>query len=110
MAWRVNSSREAARSGRRDRPGTGSVPMAAHRRTVEPRAHPVRHVVITVHGIRTFGDWQLTLEELLRTAAPAAQVYSYNYGYFDLPSYTTAKRRKRQAARFRDWLLLSFLP
>ena len=92
------------------------MPMSPFRSRPQPPKPPIpaacaaSHVVITVHGIRTFGDWQETLEELLKDHDRAIEVYSYSYGYFDLPRYTTARERKRQARHFRDWLLLSFFP
>lgn len=45
-----------------------------------------RHLVITVHGIRTFGNWQERLESLIRAAAQKdgkdITVLNYKYGYF----------------------------
>jgi WD40 repeat protein len=42
-----------------------------------------KEVVITVHGIRTFGDWQTRLKKLLRAANPELIVENYGYGYFN---------------------------
>ena len=38
----------------------------AMRREVSPAGVDIRHLVITVHGIRTFGNWQERLEVLLQ--------------------------------------------
>ncbi len=40
------------------------------------------HLVVTVHGIRTFGHWQERLEALVREREPGARVHHYKYGYF----------------------------
>ena len=43
--------------------------------------HP--RLVITVHGIRTFGQWQERLERLIEQAAPGEVIVrNYHYGYF----------------------------
>jgi len=43
-----------------------------------------RHLVITVHGIRTLGRWQERLEALLKNADSSIEVFNYKYGYFSL--------------------------
>lgn len=45
------------------------------------------HVVITVHGIRTFGHWQLRLERLLRARDPEVEVRHLDYGWFSSLAY-----------------------
>ena len=44
------------------------------------------HLVITVHGIRTYGDWQRDLKGLLEAAEPGVTVLNYQYGYFQVSS------------------------
>src|SRR5690242_10798875 len=41
-----------------------------------------RRLIITVHGIRTFGNWQERLEALVHEREPGARVQHYKYGYF----------------------------
>ena len=55
-----------------------------------PRGGTVsRHLIVTVHGIRTFGHWQERLEGELAEAARASgqgvHVVNYKYGYFRVP-------------------------
>jgi hypothetical protein len=41
-----------------------------------------RHLLITVHGIRTFGLWQERLGEMLKETEPDAIAVDYKFGYF----------------------------
>lgn len=41
-----------------------------------------KHIVVTVHGIRTFGGWQTRLRRLIERANPAIEVQAFIYGYF----------------------------
>ncbi|MGL4554001.1 MAG: hypothetical protein ACRC33_22805, partial [Gemmataceae bacterium] len=70
-----------------------------------PPLRPSR-IVITVHGIRDFGDWQERLKALIETQDPAAEVKSYKPGWVDpfmfwMPIYF----RQRAVRAFRDWLI-----
>jgi hypothetical protein len=47
-----------------------------------PSAADTLQVIITVHGIRTFGRWQERLGALLRTAGSQAEILHFKYGYF----------------------------
>lgn len=47
-----------------------------------------RHLIITVHGIRTFGHWQERLKCLLRNIeGDGISVYNYRYGYFSILAF-----------------------
>jgi len=46
------------------------------------------HLVVTVHGIRTFGQWQERLERLLKQAEPGIHVLNYKYGYFSAVAFS----------------------
>jgi hypothetical protein len=46
-----------------------------------------RHLVITVHGIRTFGQWQERLEALVTSETPNIEVHNYKYGYFSIVAF-----------------------
>lgn len=45
------------------------------------------HVVVTVHGIRTFGKWQKNLEVTLKKHIKDIEVYNYSFGFLSLFSY-----------------------
>lgn len=64
-----------------------------------------RHLVITVHGIRTFGQWQERLESLVRASGHEAHSLHYKYGYFSLLSFFIPPLRKRMVRRFQRDLL-----
>lgn len=42
-----------------------------------------RHVLITVHGIRTFGGWQSRLAQLVREVEPNCEVRNFKFNYFN---------------------------
>ena len=44
------------------------------------------HLIVTVHGIRTYGNWQRELDELLKAAEPGVTVLRYQYGSRRWPS------------------------
>lgn len=48
---------------------------------------PANHIVITVHGIRTYGGWQARLHRLLEARQPGIKVCNYKYGYLPLFTY-----------------------
>jgi hypothetical protein len=64
-----------------------------------------RHLVVTLHGIRTFGQWQERLEILLREADPDIDVYHFKYGYFSILAFVIPPLRWLVTARFRQALL-----
>jgi Leucine-rich repeat (LRR) protein len=67
-----------------------------------------RHLVITVHGIRTFGGWQERLEALLSQDAASrgttVQVVHYKYGYFSAFAFLSVFLRWFTVRRFRTEL------
>jgi WD40 repeat protein len=65
----------------------------------------LRHLVITVHGIRTFGQWQERLSKLLRLSEPTIAVYNYHYGYFSVIAFMIPFLRWLVTRRFRQALL-----
>ncbi|SEH40540.1 hypothetical protein [Tardiphaga sp. OK245] len=46
-----------------------------------------RPVIITVHGIRTFGQWQNRLRTLIKKENSNAEVLTYRYGYFSVVAF-----------------------
>ena len=69
--------------------------------------HAAKHLVITVHGIRTFGEWQERLEALLKGAntAQAITVSHYKYGYFSTIAFLIPFLRWLVTLRFRKALV-----
>src|SRR5690348_8525300 len=63
------------------------------------------HIVITVHGIRTYGQWQERLEALVKKEAGATYVYNYKYGYFSILAFLVPFTRWLITRRFRQWLV-----
>jgi WD40 repeat protein len=67
----------------------------------------MRHLVITVHGIRTFGGWQERLETLLANEFRDAElrVLNYKFGYFSVLAFLVPPLRWLVVRRFRKFLL-----
>ncbi|MDL1888649.1 hypothetical protein FBQ96_03525 [Nitrospirales bacterium NOB] len=63
------------------------------------------HLIITVHGIRTFGQWQERLAKLIRSAEPTARVCNYHYGYFSIIAFMIPFLRWIVTRRFRHALI-----
>lgn len=74
--------------------------MHADAETASPK-----HVIILVHGIRTFGDWQNRLGALLKSKEPEAEVHVYKYRYFSTFAFLLPPLRRRVVKKFRDYLL-----
>ncbi len=63
------------------------------------------HLVITVHGIRTFGQWQERLEQCLKEEAHDTVVYHHKYGYFSIIAFLIPPLRWLVTREFRKQLL-----
>lgn len=63
------------------------------------------HIVITVHGIRTYGNWQDELKRLLEEAEPRISVVNYQYGYYSSLAFLVPPLRWLVARRFRRFAL-----
>jgi hypothetical protein len=61
-------------------------------------------VVVTVHGIRTFGQWQGRLSALIASADPDAIVYNYHYGFFSVLAFLIPPLRAIRVGSFRRTL------
>ncbi len=59
-----------------------------------------RHVLVTVHGIRTFGGWQLRLERLVHEREPACDVHRFNFNYFNALAFWFPPTRWLVGRRF----------
>ena|GEM_PF-2915901 len=70
-------------------------------REVEGPENRPHHLVITVHGIRTYGNWQADLKGLLEAAEPGITVLNYQYGYFSSLAFLVPPLRWMVAWRFR---------
>src|SRR6266478_5646993 len=64
-----------------------------------------RHLIITVHGIRTFGQWQERLERLLKERQPDIEVFNYKYGYLSVIAFIIPFLRWKVTSRFQHKLL-----
>ena len=64
------------------------------------------HLVITVHGIRTFGDWQGRLEkEILAKSRSPITVHHFVYGYFSMMGFIIPFTRWLLVRRFKRELI-----
>ena len=63
------------------------------------------HLVVTVHGIRTYGQWQSRLAKLLQEAEPGITVRNEKYGYFSILAFIFPPTRWLVTRRFRRQLL-----
>lgn len=59
------------------------------------------HVVVTVHGIRTHGEWQRRLEKMVLLADPAITFYHYQFRYFSILAFLFPPTRWLAVRRFR---------
>jgi WD40 repeat protein len=62
------------------------------------------HIVVTAHGIRTFGAWQKRLKSLLETAEPGIIVLNYNFGFFSIFAFLFPPLRWLATRKFRHEL------
>jgi WD40 repeat protein/tetratricopeptide (TPR) repeat protein len=67
----------------------------------------MRHLVVTVHGISTFGNWQERFEELLAEDDRGSHitVVNYKFGYFSVLAFLIPIFRWVTVRRFRRFLL-----
>jgi WD40 repeat protein len=65
---------------------------------------PARTLIITIHGIRTFGQWQKRLESVTKAAALTQSdgfVFMHkNYGYFSVFKFLNPFARRAEVRRF----------
>ncbi len=59
-----------------------------------------RHLVVTVHGIQTFGRWADDLRHLLHATETPPLVLSYKYGLFSFLAFSIPFVRRRRVERF----------
>jgi hypothetical protein len=64
-----------------------------------------KHLVITVHGIRTYGDWQDELKKLLEAAEPGVTIRLYRYGFFSSLAFLIPPLRWLVGRQFRSFFL-----
>src|SRR6476660_1434532 len=83
------------------------MPPASHKldnEESEMTGRSPRHLVVTVHGIRTYGVWQDRLTKLL-DPQPGVTVCNYNFGYFSAFAFMIPPLRWLVTRRFRAALL-----
>jgi len=78
----------------------------AHMNTVGTQTPSMTRVVVTVHGIRTFGQWQERLGELLRTSGFEGPILHFKYGYFSSLAFLVPPLRFLIVLRFARYLKL----
>ena len=66
---------------------------------------PSHHLVVTIHGIQTYGKWQERLENLLTSKDSAITVVNYRYGYFSVLAFIVPFLRWIVTRRFRKALV-----
>lgn len=65
------------------------------------RVHSTKNVsAITVHGIRTYGQWQERLKRLVKGKADFINFFSYKYGYFPTLYFVFPFLRSEEVLRF----------
>lgn len=63
------------------------------------------HLVITLHGIRTYGEWQTRLEKLVHAKNPEIVFSHFRYGYFSAVAFLIPMLRRILVGRFERELL-----
>jgi Transposase DDE domain len=65
------------------------------------------HLIVTVHGIRTFGQWQERLEGLVQRDSGGDEIdfVNYKFGYFSLIAFVVPLFRWLVVRRFRQELI-----
>jgi tetratricopeptide (TPR) repeat protein len=79
--------------------------MEATTPLASPTTKSSRHLVILVHGIRTFGQWQEQLKKLLDVAEPGIEVVMHKYGYYSVLAYAIPFLRWLVTRDFRNHLV-----
>jgi WD40 repeat protein len=79
-----------------------------HSAMTPTRSDASGHLIITVHGIRTFGKWQERLETLVHKAVPTEAITfcHYKFGYFSLAAFLIPLFRWLVVRHFREELKL----
>lgn len=60
--------------------------------------------LLTVHGIRTFGEWQTRLKRLVSSQTGNIDFQTYRYGYFPVLAFLIPYLRNREVNRFKQHL------
>lgn len=63
------------------------------------RDQKARVVCFTVHGIRTYGNWQGRLSDALRERSDEVEIRAYKYGYFSVFRFLVPALRTREALK-----------
>ncbi|WP_435011551.1 hypothetical protein P12x_002866 [Tundrisphaera lichenicola] len=63
------------------------------------------HLIVTIHGIRTYGGWQDDLERELRAVEPSIKVLNFKYNYFSSIAFLLPFLRWIEARRFRKFFV-----
>lgn len=60
-------------------------------------SHNIDKLLVTVHGIRTYGKWQKSLQESIHKYSRDFEPVEMKYGFFDLISFSVPYLRDRKA-------------
>ena len=74
---------------------------------MELKQKPESTIVVTVHGIRTFGKWQERLETLVNKSSQDEKIFvtHYKYGYFSAPAFLFPPARSYEIKKLKKALV-----
>lgn len=64
--------------------------------------------ILTVHGIRTFGQWQIRFKEMMASQDDSIECGNYRFGYFSSVAFMIPWVRRRQVAHLQSELARDF--
>jgi CheY-like chemotaxis protein len=64
------------------------------------RSSPNLLDVVSIHGIRTYGEWQNKLRSLISSSAPGIRYHTHKYGYFSVIAFMVPALRDVEVQRF----------
>lgn len=64
-----------------------------------------KHIIVSVHGIRTYGQWQERLKLLLLAGDRNIDYHTYTFGYFSILAFLVPPLRWLVVRKFRESLL-----
>lgn len=65
----------------------------------------MNHLIVSVHGIRTYGQWSSRLASAVQNIEPTAECVNYSYGYFSFIAFLFPPLRWLATRRFRQTLI-----
>ena len=74
-------------------------------KSLEDKLNRKEKVILSVHGIRTYGAWQSRLRSWIEESFPGWGVLDYKYGFFTIPSFFLPWARLIEIKKFKSHLL-----